>query len=194
MKKIVFAFLISFVLYSCQNDEDDDSVYYPKTLEYSDYKVYNMYVYSAPSGTCDSIINQPFLERKWDNYINRSNDYILKIYKDSLLRIHKLTTYKESYVSKTESNKIYVKRANDKWYYFGEWLDNETFIQVENFRYSHLYDGWDDYRESFYHGVGTASFSDLFTPDHTITTPEELKTIGDTVSWCNFGYIYHIIK
>jgi len=78
----------------------------------------------------------------------------------------------------------------DKWRYFGEWLDNETFIQV---RYSYLYDGLCDYRESRYHGVGTASFSDLFAPDHTIKTPEELKTIGDTVSWCNFGYIYIIL-
>lgn len=194
MKKLILVFLVFVSFYSCQED-DDDSVFYPKTLEYTDYKVYNMYVYSAPSGTCDSSFNQPFLERKWEDYLNRNNDRVLKIYKDSLFLIPKGFNIKTSYVSKVESNKIYVKMANDKWYFFGEWLDNETFVQVENFRYSHLYAGWGGYyRESFSHDVGTASFSDLFNQDRTIKNPEELKTIGDTVAWCNFGYIYHIIE
>jgi len=192
MKKVVLFLLVLVLLSISSCQKEDTEPQYPRTLKFEGNKIFDMYVYTGPLGDYDNTKNQSFLEKKWSRYLDKVNDYLLKVTKDSLFLVN--GNLKISYLSRHELNAVYIKKGDDKWHYFGEW-GNNTFVRKENFRYSRIYDEVsNDFRESFYEGIGEAIFSDLFNEDRIIKHPKELKNIGDTIAWTNIGYIYSIIE
>lgn len=182
--------------YSCEKEECQECITkqdYPKTLEMKEFSVTDMYIYSGPDGACDNTINYSFLEEKWGKYVawNRSN--LLKITTDSVYLID--GNLVSSWLSKKNSNAIYILMADDKWHYFGEWI-NRTFVRKVNFRFGRVYsDVHDNYfRGSKYHGIGDVAYSNIFNDEKVIKDPKELIYNGDTISWTNVRLIYNIIK
>lgn len=195
MKKIICLFSVILFFYSCEKEECQECITeqdYPKTLEMKEFSVTDMYIYSGPDGACDNTINYSFLEEKWGKYVawNRSN--LLKITTDSVYLID--GNLVSSWLSKKNSNAIYILMADDKWHYFGEWI-NRTFVRKVNFRFGRVY--FTDKKEFAVEAknkIGEAQFDEIFKADRVIKDPRELIYNGDTISWTNVRLIYNIIK
>jgi hypothetical protein len=182
--------LIATLLFACEDESPERK--YPVTLKLSSYNIENLYIYYGPDGLCDSIIDDSFFNRTWKSYLDIKRNELLEIHKDSVFFIKGSLKY--SYPSRIQSDEIFIKMADEKWYYFGKWV-NENFRHKVSFRFGHIfYENFDDFMISKKEKIGETSFKNLFYDDTLIKNPHDLVHIGDTIAWANVGYIYNIIK
>lgn len=189
MVKYSFLLLIAALLFACEDESPERK--YPVTLKLSSYNLENMYIYYAPDGLCDSTIDNSFFYRTWKSYLDIKRTELLEIHQDSVFFIVIEGSLKYSYQSRIQSDEIFVKMADEKWHYFGKWI-NENFSRKVNFRFSHIfYEDFDEFMISKREKIGDASFKNIFHDDALIKNPRDLVHVGDTIAWVNVSLIYN---
>lgn len=187
MKKYCFLLLIVTLLFACEEKLPEKK--YPITLELSSYNIENMYIYYGPNGFCDSIINDSFFNRTWKSYLDTKRNELLVIHKDSVFFIKGSLKY--SYPSRIQTDEIFIKMADEKWHYFGKWM-NKNLSHKVSFRFGHIfYDDFDDFMINKKEKIGETLFKNLFNDDTLIKNPHNLVHIGDTIAWANVSLIYN---